>query len=377
MFYIRIIIYIAIIFVVSSCGESNTRSTQIDQESNTVAIAKIDTIYSSVLNESIQLHVHVPHLYKSYYKPISYPVIYVLDPDAHFLSVVSMMDKLSVNVGEERAPQCIIVGVNSNDRMRDMFPISEVDSFHLFMEDELKPYIGKEYPTQSYNAIVGHSLTGLRVIHSAVNHMQAFDAYVAIDPSLCHNNCTWRDNNSEKLFDLDLKNKKLFMAMAQSMPKGMDTTTIMRDTSGLATHMQSMIKFANSMSANNSDNEFAWKYYPNESHNSVTFSAIWDGLNHIFKFYRFQSYDKLFDESTSPSEAVAMLDNHYKFVSEQLGYEELPSEYLVGTLSYYLGIKGQINKAVAFAKKNVEYHPKSEQAKSDLKYLLGRKNDNN
>jgi len=72
-----------------------------------VVIAKQDSLYSAVFEEHRKLFVHIPSEFNiGHFRlhPIKYPVVYVLDPEAHFPSVVSMIDRMSY---EELCPQMI------------------------------------------------------------------------------------------------------------------------------------------------------------------------------------------------------------------------------------------------------------------------------
>ncbi|MFP3594919.1 alpha/beta hydrolase, partial [Chryseobacterium sp. SIMBA_038] len=62
------------------------------------------------------------------------------------------------------------------------------ENFVKFMQEELKPFISKNYRTQDYSVLVGHSFGGLFAINVFLSHPDYFNAYVANDPSL------WWDN---------------------------------------------------------------------------------------------------------------------------------------------------------------------------------------
>jgi len=84
-----------------------------------------------------------------------YPVIYLLDGDANFNSVVSITEFMS-NAG--LCPPMIVVGVLHLARMTDLtfgtdkgMPgiVGNGEKFMLYVEKELMPYIELNYPTAS------------------------------------------------------------------------------------------------------------------------------------------------------------------------------------------------------------------------------------
>jgi predicted alpha/beta superfamily hydrolase len=110
-----------------------------------------------------------------------YPVVYLLDADAHFESVVGMIRQLSEINGNTNCPAMIVVAIPNTDRTRDLTPthiVSDLpnmysnfskntgggENFVAFMEKELMPHIDSVYPTQPYRLLIGHSFGGLTVI---------------------------------------------------------------------------------------------------------------------------------------------------------------------------------------------------------------------
>ena len=107
-----------ICFSVSFCAQAQ----HIDY--GKINIGSIDTIQSKILNESRRLWVHVPNM-----QPNSgerFPVVYLLDGDAHFPSVVGMIQQLSTVNGNTVVPQMIVVGIPNTNRMRDLTPSKDL-----------------------------------------------------------------------------------------------------------------------------------------------------------------------------------------------------------------------------------------------------------
>ena len=70
--------------LITSCSKTDKRSSN----NNEIVIAENDSLYSQILGEERHLFIHVPSQFNQSYPQIKYPVLYVLDPSSHFLSIV-------------------------------------------------------------------------------------------------------------------------------------------------------------------------------------------------------------------------------------------------------------------------------------------------
>ena len=173
----------------------------------TVSIGTSDSIWSATLKENRRYLVYTPPSYSdTTYLPRRYPVLYLLDGDAHFHSVTGLMQILGTGVnGTFVVPEMIVVAIPNTNRTRDMTP-TKVDrdangkpqpalaasggmaNFLGFIKSELIPRIEQTYRTAPYRVFVGHSFGGITTINALYTMPETFNAYVAIDPSL------WWDN---------------------------------------------------------------------------------------------------------------------------------------------------------------------------------------
>src|SRR5438309_4503923 len=93
------------------------------QNDNKIVIGKIDSISSKILNEQRKVWVYTPDMTSGNHDTSQrYPVLYLLDGDAHFQSVVGLIQQLSQANGNTVFPQMIIVGIPNTDRTRDLTP---------------------------------------------------------------------------------------------------------------------------------------------------------------------------------------------------------------------------------------------------------------
>jgi uncharacterized protein len=264
------------------------------QSDNKIVAGTIDSVYSTILKENRKIWVSVPDGAKSgIYTPIKYPVVYLLDGDAHFLSVTGMLQALS---GSSVIPEMIVVAIPNTNRMRDLTPTKSStgpdgketpmaegsgggEAFTKFIKEELMPYVESHYPAAPYKMYIGHSLGGLMVMDALIHHPEMFNSYLAIDPSM------WWDGQKllkEAATVLQQKNyigKSLFVAIANTMSDGMDIVKVKKDTAANSTHIRSNLQLVSMLEKNKKNNlSWSWKYYNDDSHGSV---IIYPGVGNI------------------------------------------------------------------------------------------------
>ena len=147
---------------------------------------KKDSIQSDVLKQNRKINIYLPEGYDA--KDVKFPVLYVLDADGRDQHTVPTARFLFLN---NKMPKAIVVGVFNIDRNHDFLPDSSLaastgggaDNFLKFFKTDLIPYINKNFKTEPFNVLIGHSYGGVFVMHALLNDPDLFDAYIAIDPS--------------------------------------------------------------------------------------------------------------------------------------------------------------------------------------------------
>ena len=312
-------------------------------DNNNIVIGKKAVIYSKILRENRTVWIHVPgSTGNNIFSQQRYPVLYLLDGDAHFMSVVGMVQQLSEVNGNTVCPDMIVVGIPNTDRQRDLTPTHVGDNtsgggeaFALFLERELIPYVDSLYPTEPYRLFIGHSLGGLTVMNTLIHHPQMFNAYLAIDPSMWWDSQLLLKESGSILTENRFKGKTLFLGVANTMSPGMDTAMVKKDTSKNTVHIRSILLLADALrKANGSGLRWSYKYYPDDSHGSVPLISEYDGMRFIFNYYDYKDNNKLFDSSFSAAQSIRSLTDHYHSVSREMGYTVLPPENYVNNLGY-------------------------------------------
>ena len=340
-------------------------------QSKNIVIGTIDTVYSKVLNEKRAVWIYQPnHDASSIKNKKRYPVIYLLDGDWHFYSVVGMLQQLSFINGNVICPEMIVVGITTTDRFKDFTPTCDSTisptsggnkKFISFIEKELIPYIDSSYPTEPYRLLIGHSLGGLTVINTMEHNTDLFKAYVAIDPSMWWNKQNALKETTKILSEKKFENVRLFLGIANSMDPGMDTIKVQKDTTRNTLHIRSILELAKQLKLNTQNKlNYKYKYYKDENHGSVPLIATYDALHFIFDFYNLPLTKK--DYSDTSMNLAYKIEKHYKNISEKMGYKISPSESIINTLGYNALMMKNRALAEYFFRMNLANFPKSSNA---------------
>lgn len=334
-----------------------------------ISIGRVDSIQSAHLKEQRPYLVYTPPSYRdTTTAPQRYPVLYLLDGDAHFHSVTGLIQILGTGVnGTYVVPEMIVVAIpNTKDRMRDMTPTQTkvgfegkpmpgletsggMPAFLSFIRDELIPQVERTYRTLPYRVFVGHSLGGITAIQALYTMPELFQAYVAIDPSLWWDNSLLLRQAKAKMATANWNGRALYVAQAN---------TLSPDDSVTNPHFGAITQFdAQLKTYKPAGLRYGFKYYEQDDHGSVPLLAEYDALRFIFAGYQVNLQRLL----AAPRSVVT----HYQEVSARLGAPFAPSEgalRLLGTVAM-----GQDpSKAAEFHRIATELYPASWRAWDNL-----------
>lgn len=357
--------YPIIITLIISCLHFSGVAQSNQNSNGEIVIGTIDSLYSEVLQEQRELWIHIPENFDS---TKQYPVLYLLDAPAHFYAVAGMLKRLT----PLQMPESIVIGIINTDRTRDFTPTNVpfsrahktetsggANNFMAFMDKELRPYIDKNYPTESNATIIGHSTAGLFVLYAYLYHEESFDNYLAIEPSL------WWDKENlvkqtQKLLDKgNRKEKSLYVAAANSLGPTMDTTRIRRSKTEASEQIRANLKFHDVLVKNAKKLNFKWEYFHNEDHGSVTIPAQYNGLRSIFSWFPFP---ELWRFNTPKRYSAKQLTEpfyvHYKKLSLRMKRDVKPQWQLINDVGFFM-LEGHKlpKKALAYLEMNVHFYP--------------------
>jgi len=330
---------------------------------NRIVIGTIDTIQSKILNEKRALLIHVPDGGKDE----RFPVLYILDGESHFHAAVGIVKQMAGVI-----PDMVIVGITNTVRDRDLTPTAVKDknpsgggeNFLAFIEKELIPYVDSKYPTAPYRVFSGHSLGGLTVVNAFFNHTNLFNAYIAIDPSLWWDSQNWIKKYEDQLPNRSFNNKSLFVAIANNIPTGLDTVSVMNDKSEMSLIPRAVLPFVAALrTAHPAGLHWTSKFYPNERHGTVELNAEYDALRYLFDYFAFRSSQ--FDGHPELN-ADSVLTEHFKNISAHFGYTVKPNEDIINSLAYTVWGTGNAKQAYKLFKRNTGEYPQSGNAFDSL-----------
>jgi predicted alpha/beta superfamily hydrolase len=312
-------------------------------EDRSIVIGERGMVHSAVLNEDRPLMIYTPPGYAG--GTARYPVIFLLDGDAHFLPVSGIVQFLSQG---GLTPRMIVVAIPNTDRTRDLAPPDRTDSTHqfptaggadrflAFLTDELGPYISAHYRTEPFRILVGHSLGGLFAVHTMLHRPDAFDGYVAMSPSL------WWDNQSE------VAAAKEFFAAHRTFKKFLYMTL-----GGEGDQMLNPLTEFTKILEEHPPAELVWKFLrmPEETHGTIPLKSAYEALRYIFTGYSFPV--------SNADSGLTKLVQHYAGLSERFGYRIDPPEAVVNTFGYVLLGEKKIEEALAMFSFNIRTYPSS------------------
>lgn len=251
-----------------------------------ICIGKRYTLDSNVLNEERAFWVHLPENYESNGTQ-TYPVIYLLDGEIFFHSVVGINKAFSSGKRKD-IPSFIIVGIVSTDRMRDLTPTASAagrdgkiapgakvqgggsKAFCEFLTKELRTVIEGSYRTNGQNMLIGHSLGGLFTVDAFLNHTELFDSYLALDPSLWWDQGRLSKEAAELVKEKDFSGKSLYIGLA-TKPRP-DRVNIITDRAD--SFFTEVLPQAKGL-------RFLNKSFPDEVHGTIGIPGIFDGMRQL------------------------------------------------------------------------------------------------
>ncbi|WP_347219461.1 alpha/beta hydrolase-fold protein [Chryseobacterium sp.] len=325
-----------------------------------LVIGEKQAVFSKVLNENREIWVHLPKTYNdTAISPAKYPVIYLLDGEINFEYYTGLTDFIARTPYAD-IPECIVVGIKNTERTRDLTPTKSQkkspvnpsltlfadsggsENFVKFMQEELKPFISKNYRTQDYSVLVGHSFGGLFAINTFLVHPEYFNAYVANDPSL------WWDNEvtisrTKEYLEKNKKfpvNRSLYVSQADNEEQQKNWNSDMT---------QAIEKFKDIVEKNGSLN-YKHRFFEGETHGTVSYPGNYEALKFIFKGFR--------TDIKQIAKNPALLEEEYKKFSGKMGTEFRPSEsYLNVVLKFMKSNDFKESEAYFINLKN-KFYPK-------------------
>lgn len=196
---------------------------------------------------------------------------------------------------------------------------------------------------------------GLTVMHNLINHSALFDAYLAIDPSMWWDNALLVKQMDVALRDGRFANKSLYLAVANTLAKGVSIDQVRSGSDPKNLHIHSILKLVDTLDAHpQSGLHWKWKYFPEEGHSSIPILAQYDGLNFLFDFYKLADFVRLYDAKI---DGASEMKRQFEKISTHMGYMLLPDLETMDWLGQYFLREKKLNNAHDFLSANAENYP--------------------
>lgn len=307
---------------------------------------------SKIMGEQRTLWVHLPADY--YTTTNTYPVLYLLDGDAHFDYAARTADFLA-GYDRNRIPKMIVVAIVNIDRGRDFTPVyakkpnGSLDSniivpdtgagrFLRYLEGEVAPYIDAHYRVQPYRILSAHSLGGLFALYAKETKPLLFPGMIMTSPVI----------SDPELANLKLfltgghpHNGKLFVGIGNENTSKVDALA-----AGLKRQAPDWFEWAN-------------KKYDDENHFTAPFKTLFDGLKFIYR-------DWFIDYYGNDDLKLQDIKNRYNKLSAEFGYKITPTEEFLNDCGYYQLRLKHLDNAIAIFAENAKQHPNSFNAYDSL-----------
>lgn len=312
-----------------------------------VVVGQLYQLNSQALAEDRSYRVALPASYR-WATNRRYPVLYVLDGGQRFNHTAATVEALAAS-GD--IPETIVVGIDSGaSRTRDFTPTNweaivgggGADKFRSFLSTELIPAIEKEFRSNGYRQISGHSLGGLYVLYNLSAEPALFQAYTAIAPNL-----EWDKNLAQRIlqktFEADSTIKGFaYIARADDSGQALADFEAVADT------------FKNKAPAG-----LRWQAsaFAEETHTSVPLLAQIEALRRLYLGYRFHPDDC--------GKGLAFAEEHFSKVSRIVGTALPISEDALSCVAY-AQLESKPKDAIKLFQRNLDANPNSADAHAGM-----------
>jgi hypothetical protein len=336
-----------------------------------VSIGITRVLPSRVLNESRKISIYLPDSYHDSSSYRRYPVLYLRDGGKFFHAFSGAVQHLAADA-TPHIPHMIVVAMHETDRVRDSSTTHSMlgftgkvdegnrtsgggEQFLRFLEQELVPYIDKEFSTLPYRIYCGYSFTGLSVVEALVTDSGMFDAYLMIDPSFWWDDYAPERKAAKVLPERNFNRTQLFLATTdESYPEKYFIKP--RRVAPLGETLE-RLKPAG----------LDWKLerYADESHHSMALRAVYDGLTYFFRGYK-PSVNELY---LNPEQ----LERRYQALSDRLGERFALNEGLLLFFGdQFRDSFKEPDRAVRYFDMAVAAYPGSPAARQKLQAMQGK-----
>jgi predicted alpha/beta superfamily hydrolase len=342
----RILCTLLVIWVVSFFGPK----TMAQAEGTDVIIGQSLTLTSKILNRDVNVLISVPDGYNA--SSSQYPVLYDLD----FFYFTYACGTVEILGRTSDIPNMIVVGVPplQNGYVPTPFEDREenpagADLSIKFLREELIPFVEKNYRTNAFRILYGHSVGGLFTMYTLFNYPDLFSAYVAGSPWFQNNNQYWLKNIEKMAKERNLDDKFLFMTV------GKEEAKLTLDT------FRELEKWMKDKPIAGLNWKSAWV---EGDHGSMVGRNIYDGLIFIFSGWKIPNTALRNGDVEKIEEYINTSAS--KWAKYGFDTSAILPEQRINSLGYYFLNRKEYDKAVKIFSYNIKRFPKSFNAHDSL-----------
>lgn len=281
-------------------------------------------INSKAFNTERKFYVHVPEDYYNNQSD-SLGVIFILDSQssAFYNNAKGIIEYLGWGY---QIPKMIVVGVHSENRHKEFIPldkskdeadpdnIGQAEKLRMHLKDEIFPILQKEFRTNKFKAVIGHSRAGAFIANTVFsdNH-DLFNAYIAISPGMHYLNRQILDEAQ---------------SMIQEKAKFNNFYYCTYGTVGsLEAYFDPQVNYLDSLFTAHPNNTMHWrkKEMTGKTHWGVVAPSIVDGLIEMNRAYQI---DQFLIEEFAKKESMTLkeqIDNYSEQQARKLNYSIPPN----------------------------------------------------
>ena len=311
------------------------------QAAGPVALGRAERWHSNLLGDDRMIWIYTPDTARG--SQTRYPVIYVVDGQAYYITTVAVTQFL---VSNDLMPAMMVVGIeNTANRTRDLTPLPAdsaspgsggADAFLRAIREELIPSIERRYHTAPYRTLIGHSFGGIFAVNALLRQPSMFNSYVIASASLW-----WgRDTLVQQIRSF---------VHAPSTYRAAVYQTVGNEGSQMVTPTLDVMRDVEKNRVEGLD----WKVrlLENDDHGTTPLKTSYDGLEYIFRGWHFHG-----DIAVA---GLHGLQEHYDSAAARCNLPAQIPEAVVNLLGYrYMGMN-RMPEAIAAFRWNVEHYPAS------------------
>lgn len=312
-------------------------SAQVDGDP--VAFGTWRRLHSEILDEDRLLKVHLPRGYEE--TEIGYPVVYVLYADFNYLYYGEAIHELTL-YGLDIMPQAIVVGVVNVRRYRDLMPVGpegspeSINRFLRFMQDELFPFIEREYRTKEFRMLIGPQAGACFGLYSIIESPGTFDAFIL--------------NNPFRNPDVTEYLREPFKGMLEMGTVPPTYMSIVTKQSDFPLSLEGLRQLEGLLSEK-APEHLRWRVRIEETPAFLSPLCIGDALIDIFSGYPFPQDAEV--------NSLSDIMKHYDALSDRYGYSVDPSDHVLAHQADQLSDRGMYDASLEVLHRLIEIYPHS------------------